>query len=160
MGMQIPCRVHPQVPSAETVPATASAPGRGISPVGPAAREPDLGRALDRGSCAHADFDPAQVCCGAGHWVYQRRERHSYRPDRGRQAEELHRGALLGPRVFCVHGGPGREGDPGIHPTSGTGRPSAGPDEDVRLIAAAGGSQTIRFERFTFQASTSGGGID
>jgi hypothetical protein len=28
------------------------------------------------------------------------------------------------------------------------------------LTAAAGGSPTIRFERFTFQASTSGGGID
>jgi hypothetical protein len=28
------------------------------------------------------------------------------------------------------------------------------------LTAAAGGSQTTRFERFTLQASTSGGGID
>jgi len=28
------------------------------------------------------------------------------------------------------------------------------------LTAAAGGSQTIRFERFTFQASSSAGGID
>ena len=34
------------------------------------------------------------------------------------------------------------------------------PNEDVRLTAAEGGSQSIRFERFTFQASTSGGGID
>jgi len=30
----------------------------------------------------------------------------------------------------------------------------------VWLTAAAGGSQTIRFERFTFQASASGAGID
>jgi hypothetical protein len=36
----------------------------------------------------------------------------------------------------------------------------AGPDEDVRLTAAAGGSQTTRFERFTLQASSSAGGID
>ncbi|MCX5646285.1 MAG: hypothetical protein NTZ17_16635 [Phycisphaerae bacterium] len=35
-----------------------------------------------------------------------------------------------------------------------------GPDAEVRLTAAAGGSQTIRFERFTFQASSSAGGID
>jgi hypothetical protein len=38
--------------------------------------------------------------------------------------------------------------------------PLAGPDTGVWLTAAAGGSQTIRFERFTLQASTSGGGID
>jgi putative transposase len=36
----------------------------------------------------------------------------------------------------------------------------AGSDEDVRLTAATGGSQTIRFERFTFQASGSAGGSD
>jgi hypothetical protein len=33
-----------------------------------------------------------------------------------------------------------------------------GLEAGVWLTAAAGGSQTIRFERFTFQASTSGGG--
>ena len=35
-----------------------------------------------------------------------------------------------------------------------------GPEAEVRLTAAAGGSQTIRFERFTFQASSPAGGID
>ena len=33
-----------------------------------------------------------------------------------------------------------------------------GLEAGVWLTAAAGGSQTIRFERFTLQASTSGGG--
>ena len=36
----------------------------------------------------------------------------------------------------------------------------AGPDAGGWATAAAGGSQTIRFERFTLQASTSGGGIE
>ena len=35
-----------------------------------------------------------------------------------------------------------------------------GLEAGVSLTAAAGGSQTIRFERFTFQASSSAGGID
>ena len=45
-------------------------------------------------SRAHADFDPAQVRRGPGDRVYQRQERHPYRPDRGRQTEELYRRAL------------------------------------------------------------------
>jgi len=36
----------------------------------------------------------------------------------------------------------------------------AGPDAGGWPTAAASGSQTTRFERFTLQASTSGGGID
>ena len=36
----------------------------------------------------------------------------------------------------------------------------AGPDAGGWPTAAVGGSQTTRFERFTLQASTSGGGID
>ena len=35
---------------------------------------------------------------------------------------------------------------------------STGPDQGSEVTAAVGGSQTIRFERFTLQASTSGGG--
>jgi putative transposase len=63
-----------------------------------------------------------------------------------------------GPWLFRVHGGPRREGDPGIYPPTGAGGSPAGSDEDVRLTAAPGGSQTIRFERFTLQASSSAGG--
>lgn len=38
--------------------------------------------------------------------------------------------------------------------------PLAGPDEDVRLTTAASGSQTIRFDRFTFQVFISTGCIN
>jgi putative transposase len=54
----------------------------------------------------------------------------------------------------------GREGDPEVHPATGTRGSSPGPDEDVRLTAAASGSQTIHFERFPSQASGSARGID
>ncbi len=67
------------------------------------------------------------------------------------------RRALLGPWIFCVRGGSRRECDP-IHPAAGTAGPPVGPDEDVLPTAATGGSQSIRFERFTFQASSSAGG--
>ena len=160
MGMQIPYRVHPQVPTAETVPTVASAPWGGVPAFGPTEGEPDPGRALDRGSRAYVDLDPAQVRRGSGDRMYQKQECNPYRLHRGRQTEELHRRALVGPRLLRVHGRSGREGDPGIHPTSRAGGPPAGPDEDVRLTAAAGGSQTIRFELFTFQASNSAEGID
>lgn len=40
-----------------------------------------------------------------------------------------------------------------------TREPLVGPNEDVRVTAVVGGSQTIRFEQFTFQASSSAGGM-
>ncbi len=80
--------------------------------------------------------------------------------DRGRQAEKLHGAALLGAWLLRVDGGSGRKRDPRIYPPTGRRGSSLGPTADVRLTAAAGGSPTIRFERFTFQASGFAGGID
>mgnify|MGYP006303732511 CR=1 FL=1 len=160
MAMQIPCRVYPEVSAQDAVRLVASAPWGGISSLSRAEREPDSGRAPDCGSRSYADFDPAEVCGVAGDRVHQRQECDSYRPHGRGPATQFCRTALLGSWVLRLHGGTGRESDPRVHPVTGSRGSTPGSDADVRLTAAAGGSQTTRFERFTFQASGFAGGID
>jgi hypothetical protein len=60
--------------------------------------------ALDAGSRAHVDIDPAEVFGIAGGGVYQRQERDPFGPDvRGTQAQ-LCGAALLGERLFRING--------------------------------------------------------
>ena len=59
MGVQVPCRVHTKVPQEVAVWANPTALGQCIPRARPAQGMPDRGRALDVGSCAHADINPA-----------------------------------------------------------------------------------------------------
>jgi hypothetical protein len=54
--------------------------------------------------------------------VYQRRECNPHCPYVHGPGEELCRSTFLGERVFCLHGGPGRAGNPGVYPAPGRGR--------------------------------------
>ncbi len=41
-------------------------------------RESNIGRSLDAGSCAYADFDSAEICGFTGNRLHQREERDSF----------------------------------------------------------------------------------
>src|SRR5215831_3864709 len=61
MGVQVPCRVHAEVPQEVAVWANQAALGECIPRACPAQRMPDRGRALDARSCAHVDIDSTEV---------------------------------------------------------------------------------------------------
>ena len=61
MGVQVPCRVHAEVPQEGVVWANPASPGYCIPRAGPAQGMPDRGRAPDARPCAHADIDPAEI---------------------------------------------------------------------------------------------------
>src|SRR5215469_7975555 len=75
MGVQVPCRVHAEVPQEVAVWANPTALGQCIRRARPAQGMPDRGRALDARPCAHADINSAEV--------FRRRG------DRGSEREEL-----------------------------------------------------------------------
>ncbi len=71
MGLQISCGFHPEMPPEDALCGSAALSGKSVSrPCVPEVK-PDRRRALDAGSCAYDDFDPAEICCVAGSGIYQ-----------------------------------------------------------------------------------------
>src|SRR5215472_4668751 len=62
------------------------------------------GRAPSSGPRAHDDLDPAKIRRVSGGRVHQGQERDPLGPGIRREEAELRRDALLGQRVFCIHG--------------------------------------------------------
>src|SRR5262245_24003996 len=74
MGVQVPCRVHSEVPQEVAVWENPTVLGQCIPRARPAQGMPDRGRALDPRSCAHVDINPAEVFGGRGDRVSEREE--------------------------------------------------------------------------------------
>src|SRR5215467_13324363 len=104
MGVQIPRRVHSQVPEKDPVCTTSTASGGGVPQAGRTKGKQDRGGAPSSGPRAHDDFHPAEIRGVAGGRVHQGQECDPLGPGiRGKEAE-LRRAALLGQRVLCIHG--------------------------------------------------------
>jgi hypothetical protein len=103
--------------------------------------KPDRGRASAPGSRAYDDFDPPEVCRGAGRRVYQGEERDS--PGAGvRRAEAKFCGAeFLGARVLCVDSRSGRSRSSKLHPDAGAGGQAPRPAGHVALKRPPSGGQ-------------------
>src|SRR5260370_36713288 len=99
MGVQIPRRVHSQVPQEDAVCRVATAPGGGIQKIGRAKGKPDRGRSSSAGSCAHVNLDSTKIRSVAGDRVYQGKECDTLGSRIRREEAELRRSTLLGDRL-------------------------------------------------------------
>jgi REP element-mobilizing transposase RayT len=90
-------------------------------------------------------------------WVTAREQRDAFGARVRRTQAELRRSALLGARVFRLHGGARRTGDPGVHPAARSGGSPVGSAASVEAVRAtirwpvvrgdAMASPSSRFER-------------
>jgi len=108
-----------QVSEKEDLYGITQAPWSDISRVGGSEGKPCGGGASHAGSRAYVDFDSPEVFGGSGDRIYQRKERYSYRQDLCGSSKEFYRTAFLGPGIFCIYSGSGRESDPGVHKEAG-----------------------------------------
>src|SRR5450631_2093845 len=106
MGVQIPCRVHSQMPPEDVVCAVAPPPGGGIPQTGPAEGKHDRRRAFDARSCAHDDIDPTEIRRVTGDRFHQGEKRDTPRTGLWGDPAEFRRTELLGTRVFYIDGWP------------------------------------------------------
>src|SRR5262249_46950490 len=86
MGVQVPCRVHAEVPQEVAVWANQAALGHRIPRACPAQGMQDRGRAPDARPCAYVDIDPAEIFGVRGDRVPEREELDLDRAERGTQA--------------------------------------------------------------------------
>src|SRR5262249_6583049 len=100
MGVQVPCRVHTEVPQEVAVWANPTALGQCIPRARPAQGMPDRGRALDARSCAHVDINPAEVFGGRGDRVFEREELDLDCAERGTQVAQFSGPQVLGQAVL------------------------------------------------------------
>src|SRR6266480_5395701 len=107
MGVQIPRRVHSQVPQKDPVCGVATAPGGSLPKVGRAERKQDRGGSSSSRPRAHVDLDPAKVRSVAGGRVYQGEECNSPGSRIRRKEAELRRPAFLGEGILRIHSGAG-----------------------------------------------------
>src|SRR5262245_21294636 len=89
MVVQVPCRVHSEVPQEVAVWANQTSLGQCIPRACPAQGMPDRGRALDARSCAHVDIDSTEVFGVRGDRVSEREELDLDRAERRAQAAEF-----------------------------------------------------------------------
>src|SRR4051794_11007226 len=75
VGVQIPRRVHSEVPPEDPLWRAETAFGGGFPQAGCAEGEPDRGRPPPARSRPYDDFDPAEICGVTGGRLYQRQER-------------------------------------------------------------------------------------
>src|SRR5271155_3899746 len=71
--------------------------------------------------------------------VHQGKERDPSGADLRRTKAQLRGAKLLGARLFCEHGRTRRKGDPGVHPESREGRPTARVTQPLEVTAPSGG---------------------
>ncbi len=133
MGVQIPCRVYPEVPKEKFVSGVAKALDRSISAVGAAEREPDRRRTLGVRSRAYVDCDSAEVCGVASGGVHQRQECDSLGANLWGKEAEFHRATFLGKRILCVDGRSRRGTNTSVYPEPGARRSPTGSAEPVAL---------------------------
>src|SRR5256885_996443 len=100
MGVQIPRRVHPEVPTQNALRRATATPRPGFSDAYEAEGKLRGGRASHARSCAHDAVDPAEVRGVAGRRVHEGQERDSCCPNIRRAETQLRRAALLGPRLL------------------------------------------------------------
>src|SRR5262245_59788651 len=96
VGVQISRRVHPEETPEDVIRSCAQTSGGGVPPARRAEGEPDRGRTLVAGSCAHVDRHSTQACGVASDWVHQREKRNSSRAGVWRAAPQFCWAALLG----------------------------------------------------------------
>ena len=153
MGMQIPCGVHPEIPTQGALRFFAQTPGHIVSGVGTAEGMRDWGRAPHGRSCAYAAFDSAEVLGIASNGVYEGQERHPDCADLRREAKELCGAALLGTRLLGIDGGTQRSCRAQVYPRAREGRPTRRSVGTVRWPKPLGAApRLIRFERFTISS--------
>jgi hypothetical protein len=114
--------------------ATAATLGGGVPQVGRAKGEQDRGRASPGRSCAHDDFDPAEIRRVAGDRVYQGKECDPPGPGVRRKEAEFRGSALSGQGVLRLDRRSRRSRDTGVHPEAGSEGRSARATQPVALI--------------------------
>src|SRR6476660_5992624 len=100
-GVQVPRRVHAEVPQETAVRQDKAASGPGISRSRTPQGMPDRGGAFDAGSCPYADIDTSQVFGGADHRVHEGEELDMDRAECRTQDAEFSRPQILGARILC-----------------------------------------------------------
>jgi hypothetical protein len=133
VGVQIPRRVHTEMPATDAVRRTAQVPWRGFPKAGGTERKSNRGRASDAGPRAYNDRDSAEVCRVAGGWVHQGQERHPFGAGLCGAEAKLRRAACLGKRILCIDGGSGRSRNTGLHPTPKRRGQATGANEPVEV---------------------------
>ena len=89
MGVQVPCRVHTEVPQESVVWANPAALWHSIPRACSAQGVPNRGRAPDARPRAHADIDPTEIFSGGGDRVSKREELDLDRTECETQAAEF-----------------------------------------------------------------------
>ena len=106
VGVQIPCRFHPEMSLQEVVPGTAAAFGGSIPTAGRAEGE-QIEEGHLRSDYVHMMIAiPPKYAVSQVMAIYQGQERDPFGAGVRREEAEFRRSALLGTRVLCVHGGP------------------------------------------------------
>src|SRR5260221_8547222 len=105
MGVQIPRRVHSQVPEEDAVWADKTASWGSVPQVGRAEGESDRGGAYAAGPRAYVDLDPTEIRGVASGRLYQGKKCDPHRAGVRRKETKFCRPKLLGSRVFRLHGG-------------------------------------------------------
>src|SRR5215471_16659570 len=119
MGVQVPCRVHAEVPQEAAVWANQAAPRHCISRACQAQGMQDRRRTSDVRPCAYPDIDPAEVFSGGGDWVSEREKLDLDCAERGTQAAQFSWPQILGEGLFRFDRRAGRGDDPYLHQKSG-----------------------------------------
>src|SRR5262245_57475989 len=96
MGVQIPCRVHAEVPQEAAVRANQAVPGNCISRACQAQGMQDRRRTSDAGPCAYPDIDPAEIFGGRSDRVLEREKLDLDRAECGTQATQFSWPQILG----------------------------------------------------------------
>src|SRR5215469_5036789 len=89
MGVQVPCRVHAEVPQEGVVWPNPAALGHCIPRACSAQGMPDRGRAPAARPCAYADIDSAEIFSGGGDRISEREELDLDRAECGTQGAEF-----------------------------------------------------------------------
>src|SRR5262245_42575425 len=127
MGVQVPCRVHAEVPQEGAVWADQAAPGHCITRACPAQGMQDRRRAPDARPCAYADIDPSKILGGRGDRISEREKLDLDCAECGTQAAQLPGPQILGEGLLCFDRRAGRGDDPRLHQKSGNSRQAVGP---------------------------------
>src|ERR1700719_1996582 len=96
MGVQVPCRVHAEVPQEAAVWANQAAPRHCIPRACPAQGMQDRRRTPDARPCAHADIDPAEIFGGGGDRISEREKLDLDCAECGTQAAQFSWPQILG----------------------------------------------------------------
>src|SRR5690349_5505845 len=104
LGVQISCRVHPQVSPEDVIRRVEGASWGGVPETSLSEGESGRGRAPAARPCSYAVVDSAKALGLAGGGVHQGQERHSSGKGLRRTEAQLRWAALLGARVLRLDG--------------------------------------------------------